>query len=106
IEARCDQMIQNGFVQEVERLMKEGLESNPSASQAIGYRQCLEYLKSAKTPADWEKFVTSFKQASKRYAKRQFTWFKKEPLFRWLNLNMVSVENAAELIIQDFETSF
>jgi tRNA dimethylallyltransferase len=106
IEQRCDLMIADGFIEEVLRLEKEGLSKNPVACQAIGYRQALEYLNSEKTPADWERFVTEFKQASRRYAKRQFTWFRREPLFRWLNLEKTGGETAAEMIIQDYELSF
>ena len=51
-------------------------------------------------------FVETFKQASRRYAKRQFTWFRKEPLFRWLNIDKMTAEMAAEMIIQDYELSF
>jgi tRNA dimethylallyltransferase len=106
IEMRCDKMIAEGFVEEVKRLEKEGLSKNTTASQAIGYRQCLEYLSSAQNQDDWDHFIQTFKQASRRYAKRQFTWFRKEPLFRWLNIEQMSMENAAEMIIQDYELSF
>lgn len=106
IDKRCDKMIANGFVDEVKRLEKEGLRNNSSASQAIGYRQCLEYLDSPQTQQDWETFVEEFKRASRRYAKRQFTWFRREPLFRWLNIAKTSLETAAEIIIQDYEQSF
>ncbi len=106
IEMRCDKMIADGFVEEVKRLEKEGLSKNSTASQAIGYRQCLEYLTSPQSQEDWDHFMQAFKQASRRYAKRQFTWFRKEPLFRWLNIENLSMENAAELIIQDYELSF
>src|SRR3984957_11487130 len=106
IEMRCDRMIAEGFLEEVERLKKEGLSKNSTASQAIGYRQCLEYLHSDRSQEDWERFVEASKQASRRYAKRQFTWFRKEPLFRWLNIEKLSLENVAELIIQDYELSF
>ena len=106
IEQRCDEMIANGFLEEVRELEKQGLRNNSSASQAIGYRQCLEFLASAQGDDDWSHFVTSFKQASRRYAKRQFTWFRKESLFRWLNREEVSFERAAEIILQDFELSF
>ncbi len=106
IEMRCDKMIADGFVEEVKRLEKEGLSKNPTASQAIGYRQCLDYLNSLQTQEDWDRFVQVFKQASRRYAKRQFTWFRKEPLFRWLNIENLPMENAAEIIIQDCEQSF
>ncbi len=103
IEMRCDKMISEGFVEEVKRLEQEGLSLNPTASQAIGYRQCLEFLHSPQSQEDWDQFIDSFKQASRRYAKRQFTWFRKEPLFRWLNIDKMSLEMAAEMIIQDYE---
>lgn len=103
IEMRCDKMIAEGFLDEVKRLEQEGLRKNPTAAQAIGYKQCLEYLSSPQGQEDWDHFIHSFKQASRRYAKRQLTWFRKEPLFRWLNLEKVPVESAAEMIIQDYE---
>lgn len=103
IEKRCDAMIEAGFVQEVEALDQQGLRRNTSASQAIGYRQCLEYLDSPRTAQDWHKFILSFKQASRQYAKRQFTWFRKEELFRWLDRGVLSVEQISEIIIQDYE---
>lgn len=106
IEMRCDTMIANGFVDEVKRLEKEGLRENSVASQAIGYRQCIEYLDSSQTQKDWDIFIESFKRASRRYAKRQFTWFRKEPLFRWLNISKTTFETTAEFIIQDYELSF
>ena len=99
-------MLANGFVEEVKRLEKEGLRNNRNASQAIGYRQCLEYLDSAQTQKEWDTFVEEFKRASRRYAKRQFTWFRREPLFRWLNIAKTPLETAAEIIIQDYEQSF
>ena len=103
IELRCDQMIQNGFLNEVKRLEERGLKLNSSASQAIGYRQALDYLQSAQTEADFYLFTTQFKKASRQYAKRQFTWFRKEPIFRWLNIDELGVERLKELILQDFE---
>ncbi len=106
IEMRCDRMIAEGFLEEVKKLEKEGLSKNEIASQAIGYRQCLEYLKSPQSQEDWDHFIEVFKQASRRYAKRQFTWFRKEPLFRWLNIDKVPLEHIAEIIIQDYEQSF
>lgn len=105
IEQRCDQMLKEGFVDEVRGLLSLGLKGNTSASQAIGYRQALEFLESAQTSEDWERFVREFKQASRRYAKRQFTWFRKEPLFRQLNLVETPESLAAEIIMQDYEFS-
>ena len=103
VDMRCMEMIERGFIDEVEDLMKKGLEENYSASQAIGYRQCIEYLKSNKQEADRIKFINNFKQATRHYIKRQFTWFKKEPFFRWLDLSQISRERALEYILQDYE---
>jgi tRNA dimethylallyltransferase len=103
IETRCDRMIEEGLVEEVIRLREKGLEKNSSVANSIGYRQCLEYLNSPQTDRDWDHFIRSFRQSSRNYAKRQFTWFRREPLFRWLNLSECSLEHAAELIIQDLE---
>lgn len=105
LDNRCDTMAKEGFLEEVKRLEKEGLKENLSASQAIGYRQCLEYLQTAQTSDDWLHFLEEFKKASRRYAKRQFTWFRKEPLFRWINAHKLGAETAMEMIIQDYEQS-
>lgn len=103
IEMRCDEMLKKGFLQEVRELDKKGIRKNSSASQAIGYRQALEFLDSPQTADDYDRFVSEFKKATRRYAKRQFTWFRKEPLFRWLNIEEHPFERLKELILQDFE---
>jgi tRNA dimethylallyltransferase len=105
IDKRCDDMLEAGFLDEVRRLKQEGIESNPSACQAIGYRQALEYLNSNGGDAAYRDFVEKFKQASRHYAKRQMTWFRHdhEPLFRWLDLDMHDPEVAMDIITQDFK---
>ena len=106
IELRCDEMIRKGLIDEVRELNTKGLRENPSASQAIGYKQALRFLDSSQTKEDMEKFVSDFKKASRHYAKRQFTWFRKEPLFRWLNVEEHNPERLKELILQDFEQGY
>lgn len=103
IEVRCDEMLQKGLLEEVKELDRQGLRGNPSAAQAIGYRQALAFLDSPQSERDFEHFVTQFKKASRHFAKRQFTWFRKEPLFRWLNIDEYPSERLKELILQDFE---
>ncbi len=103
IEMRCEEMVRKGFLDEVRALELKGLRNNLSASQAIGYRQALEFLASPQSAADLELFMSQFKKSSRHYAKRQFTWFRKEPLFRWLNLEEHSLERLKELVLQDFE---
>jgi len=104
IEKRCDQMIKHGFLDEVIQLDKMGIRDNTSACQAIGYRQALEFLQTEQTDADKKYFVDKFKQASRNYAKRQFTWFRREKIFRWLDLDLHDYEVAMEMVIQDFDS--
>jgi tRNA dimethylallyltransferase len=102
IEKRCDHMLEAGFLDEVRRLEKLGLRSNNSAAQAIGYRQALEYLDSPQSQEDYVRFVNQFKQASRNYAKRQRTWFAKEPLFHWVDLDLHDPEVVMDMIAQDY----
>ncbi len=105
IETRCEEMLKSDFLDEVRALKEIGLETNSSASQAIGYRQALEFLASNQTEEDYKNFVTKFKQASRHYAKRQQTWFRHdhEPLFRWLDLDLHDPEVAMDMVIKDFK---
>lgn len=106
IERRCDHMVERGFLEEVEKLVESGIRSNNSASQAIGYRQAIEYLLSERTKDDYQKFLESFKKLSRHYAKRQLTWFRnEEPLFRWIDLDMHDPEVVIDIITQDYEQS-
>lgn len=102
IERRCDQMLDEGFLAETASLMEKGIETNNSTAHAIGYRQAIAFLRTSQSPEEYAAFVDSFKQASRQYAKRQFTWFRKEPLFRWLDLDLHDFEVARDIVIQDF----
>jgi tRNA dimethylallyltransferase len=104
IEARCEYMLERGLIDEVKTLEKEGLRLNASASQAIGYRQCLDFLAGPQDEQAYKKFLKEFKTSSKQYAKRQFTWFRKEPLFHWLNVDTHDLEIAAEMIVREYNS--
>jgi tRNA dimethylallyltransferase len=101
LDQRCDRMLAEGLIEEVSALDRRGLRENHSASQAIGYRHCLEFLDSAGSPADFEEFVQRFRRDTHRYAKRQFTWFRKEPLFRWINVADADFELLADQMAQE-----
>lgn len=73
IETRVDQMIDEGLVEETKRLMAEGVfERSVTAAQAIGYKELFPYLRGEVT---LESCVDELKAATRRYAKRQVTWF-------------------------------
>ncbi|MDF2549783.1 MAG: miaA [Chlamydiales bacterium] len=94
IDQRCLTMRDMGLVEEV-RQFKEPLALNPSAKQAIGYRQTLEFLERGES--DEARFISDFQTASRRYAKRQMTWFRQQPLFTWLDASDLEATSAAIL---------
>ena len=103
IDHRCERMLKEGFLDEVRRLEVNGLRENSSASQAIGYRQALDFLSTSQSPEEYALFVKKFKQATRQYAKRQCTWFRKEPLFRWLDVDLHDHEMVFDVIKKDYE---
>ncbi len=77
VDARVDMMIEEGLLNEVEALYKAGkLKKEYTAAQAIGYKEITRYIEGECTLAD---AIKDLKQASRRYAKRQLTWFRHVP---------------------------
>jgi tRNA dimethylallyltransferase len=81
INRRVDIMIQNGLIEEVENIYKK-YNKFPTAMQALGYKEVVEYLENKITK---EEMIDKVKQESRRYAKRQLTWFRKNKDTIWLN---------------------
>lgn len=100
VELRCDKMLEAGFMQEVERLTQGGILENSSAKEAIGYRQAIEFLESKRSLEDFRFFKEKFIIASRQYIKRQFTWFKKEADFKWIDLDAHSDDELIESILK------
>ena len=68
-------MFRAGLVAEVQALMPQGLESNKTALQAIGYRQVVEHLRGERSLAETIELV---KVRTRQFAKRQLTWFRRQ----------------------------
>ena len=84
INRRVDIMLEQGLIEETRLLLEEGVPETAQSMQAIGYRQTVLYLK-----GEWDKAtaVDKIKQATRNFAKRQFTWYKKMPYVKWFNLD-------------------
>ncbi len=82
IDRRVEQMLEQGLVDEVKTLQRQGLSCEMQAMQAIGYQQALYYLDGLLTE---EQMVHEIKRDSRNYAKRQYTWFKKDRRIFWVN---------------------
>ena len=99
IDRRVDLMMENGLLEEARRFYDGDFGS--TASAAIGYKELLPYLKGEQ---ELEICVGNLKRATRRYAKRQQTWFKRDPAVHWFNIDELSFEDikskAEELIRQ------
>lgn len=94
IDARVDNMIGLGLLGEVESLLRAGFRDALTAAQAIGYKELVPVVESG---ADLAGAVTDIKQATRRYAKRQLTWFRSDPRIRWLDATDRSADKRAEV---------
>ncbi|OPY86792.1 MAG: tRNA dimethylallyltransferase [Syntrophus sp. PtaU1.Bin208] len=82
IEARTDQMMAQGFLEEVQHLLEMGFSEELKPMQALGYRQLARVLKGT---LDLEEAVRSIKRETRHYAKRQLTWFGADPEISWFD---------------------
>lgn len=89
IEARVDEMLGTGWIDEVRCLLDAGVEADSHALQAIGYRQLVEHLRGG-LPLDQAR--EQIVDATRRYAKRQMTWCRRWPHVRWWR-----IERAADI---------
>ena len=81
IDRRVDLMMEQGLYREVEQLLASGVGRNTTAMQAIGYKEMAEAVEGLCTVED---AVARIQQASRRYAKRQLTWFRRNANIHWL----------------------
>lgn len=101
INSRVDKMIESGLIEEVESILKSGISRDAVSLKAIGYRQIIDYL-DGKT--DKESAIELIKRDSRRYAKRQYTWFKRYDFAKWIDVQTHSPSDIANLIYDEIKT--
>jgi len=92
VEARVDRMLGKGLLEEVRTLAAKGFGAVITAKQALGYKELLEYLEGK---VCFEEAVTRIKVNSRHFAKRQLTWFRRDPRIIWFERG--AGESAKEL---------
>lgn len=95
INERVDIMIKQGLIEEVENLLKK-YNKFPTAMQGLGYKEVVEYLDKKITK---EEMIEKIKMETRRYAKRQITWFKKIENVKWIQGNE-TISNNINLILK------
>lgn len=81
IDRRVDQMMAAGLVEEVEGLLSSGVPESCTAMQAIGYKEMVAALREGRAVSE---AAEEIKLRSRQYAKRQLTWFRREPSVKWI----------------------
>ncbi len=81
INRRVEQMVAEGLYGEVENLLRRGYGKDLKPMQALGYRHMIAYMDGK---MDWQTAVETLKRDTRRYAKRQLTWFRADPEVEWM----------------------
>ncbi len=98
INKRVDIMLHQGLLKEVTTLLENGYSFDLKAMQSIGYKHMAMFIENE---IDWEETVRLLKRDTRRYAKRQLTWFRKAKEINWL---LQSQFHLAENMIKEFLT--
>ena len=103
IEKRVDAMISAGLEEEVRRLMTRGVSRNARAMQGIGYKEMAAYIEGELSLED---AVSDIKKATRHFAKRQFTWYRKMPYIHWLDIDAIPFEELVETALETISIKF
>lgn len=96
IDQRVDQMLAEGFLAEVEQLLAAGVSPDCKSMGSLGYRHLVQFLRESVT---WEDAIAMIQRDTRRFAKRQLSWFRNDPAVRWVSLEEgeSAIEAAARL---------
>lgn len=94
INQRCDWMWNNGIVQETEKVLQMGYSSYLNSLNTVGYKEVIKFLQKEFTE---EKALEEMKKNTRRYAKRQLTWFRRNEKINWIQPQLID-----KFIIYDF----
>ncbi len=97
INQRVDEMLSEGLVDEVRSLIEKGYNKNLVSMRGIGYKEIIEHLEGS---TDYEEAVSILKQNTRRFAKRQYTWFLKDKSIKWFSMdNLEGTDNTINDIL-------
>lgn len=96
IDARVEQMLQDGLVEEVQKILADGTSEQSQSMQGIGYKEVVQFLKKEISYSTMRDVI---KQNSRNYAKRQITFFKKFPGLVWLEPSADNIAKVTEILI-------
>ena len=87
IELRVDEMIEAGLVEEVKSILKSGYDKKLNSLNTVGYKEIIQYLENE---ISLNRAVELIKRNTRRFAKRQMTWFNADKRIEWFNINSIN----------------
>lgn len=102
IGLRVDKMVEDGLVDEVKTLLESGFREGITAPQAIGYKEIVAYLDGE---CGLDEALDAIKLATRRYAKRQRTWFRKDKRINWIDANALDLDAMLKASIDIIDAS-
>jgi len=103
INQRVDLMIDSGFVEEVQVLLKAGVPRNCQAMKGIGYLDIIGYLDGL---ISLDTAIENIKKSTRHFAKRQLTWYRKMPYIHWYDVEAYSSKGLLKIVFQDIAGEF
>ena len=97
IEDRVDRMMEAGFEQEVQAIVESGFEPDTNALLTVGYREMCQFLAGTMSR---DLMLSKIKQHTRNYAKRQFTWFRRDKRVQWLDIEHLGVDETVQSILR------
>ncbi|MFQ5641519.1 MAG: tRNA (adenosine(37)-N6)-dimethylallyltransferase MiaA [bacterium] len=100
IESRVEHMLELGLIDEVKGLLNKGYGAHLTALQSVGYKEAIRFLNDELT---YKETTDLIKQKTRNYAKRQFTWFRKDMRITWYDVDsFAKTTNLVSLILREF----
>jgi tRNA dimethylallyltransferase len=98
IEERVDKMIEDGLIDEVTGIFNDGYDKNLNSLNTVGYKEIISYLENKIT---LERAIELIKRNTRRYAKRQLTWFRADERIKWFNISTQDDLDSLPLQLKD-----
>lgn len=97
INQRVDEMMQKGLLDEVKHILDQGYSPELQSLNTVGYKELIKYL-----DGDWklEKAIEKIKTSTRRYAKRQMTWFKRWEFIQWMDASKMSPDEMRSRVLE------
>lgn len=102
IDRRIDSQLSAGLIEEVRTLLQAGYDRALPAMQGVGYKEIAAYLEGE---VSLETAIAQVRRNTRRYAKRQWTWFRADPRYRWIDVDDQPAERIASRILDALEPS-